>query len=323
MSDSSQCLSHTGSWELLETQDLRRLLLSLPANDIAVSESAFPGIVARRSGANPGVVALGYGIEAQSVLALTTPVVLGQLSLEEITDALTVLLQAVTQIAQRNGCQSLRCLMLPYDSQVDDSTRALRAALSRQEFASRAEIGEWCCEYSQPPDINLQQDRNRTDICCERLEGDQFRDAQTHVEIQRVLDSILSASSELPNMPRPVASDMMAQWLSHGTHLMLLRISSQLSGLCAYDVTPPMAESTGARLSLWLQYIGIVKAFRKQRCARRMIDAVIREYVQEGLPVVMSVTADRTNVAAVRLYESLGFQLKSAHEVWTRDVTGC
>lgn len=325
VSGSSQRSPDDSSWELLETQDLRRLLLPQLTKDLAGSEGVFPGIVARRSGAKPGVVALGYGIEAQSVLALTTPVVLGQPPLEEVADTLTALLRAAIEIARRQGCQSLRCLMPPFDTPADDFTRALREALSQQEFARRAEIGEWGCEYSQPPDVELCQNGDGPGIRCERLAGDQLRDDRTHGEIQRVLERILLASSELPNLPRPVASDMMDQWLSHGTQLMLLRAGSQLVGLCAYDVTPktPIVGSPDGQLSVWLQYIGVVREFRKQRCACRMIDAVIRDFLQSGRPIVMSVTADRANAAAVRLYESLGFQLKSAHEVWTRDVTGC
>lgn len=300
------------SWSVEETQNLPGLLF--PG---AAGGDAMPGIVARRMTDVPGIAAMAYGLEAQSVLALTTPVTLGQISADEAAAALRELFLRATQIAERSGCEWLRCLVSHSEAQQDDTVRVLRSALLQFGFSCLAEIGEWCREYSTKHREELHQHDDSSDVVWEYVSQEQLDDEYFHAEMNTVLEDILSTSSDLPNLPRPLAADMISRWRNAGTKILLLRVREIPAGICAFD---KMLEEglSDSYLSLRLQYVGIVPALRQQGLGRCLIRALISDCLKQHSCVVLSVTADRSNTSAVGLYESLGCQRQSVHEVWMK-----
>jgi len=307
-------------WELLETQDLKALLAAPgPDCDISVSVNSFPGLVARRIKEKPNIVAIGYGIESQAVLALTTPLVLGRLAVKEVTEALSILFRAALQVAFRNGCRSLRCLLQCSEAQPEDTECAQRTALTLEDFSCLARIGEWRREYRVRDSHNRFQLDREFETACERVTPERFRESQVQEEVKSLLESVLSMSSDLPGLPRPMPEDMMTSWLNRGMEILLFRSHSSPTGLCVYEKTYNTV-SNEARSSVWLQYVGVSPECRQQGIARRLIQNLLKACMQEQPTMAVSVTADCTNIGAVRLYESLGFEQQTIQEVWIKHV---
>ncbi len=304
----------TPSWTVVETQNLPGLLFP----GVSMGD-AFPGIVARRMTDTPGLAALGYGLEAQSVLALTTPVTLGRISVDEAAAAFQELFRLATQIAERMGCQWLRCLVPCSETPQNEMIQALQSALSLFDFSCLADIGEWCCEYSTEQGEESRLYVDRPDVAFETVSPAQLGKASFHDEINELLENILSASSDLPNLPRAVASDMISRWLNAGTEILLLRVRSMPAGICAFE----KASEEGLIdpfLTVRLQYAGVVPEMRQRGLGRCLIQALVSNCLKQHSRIVLVVTADRSNTAAVRLYESLRFQIQSIHGVWMKRI---
>lgn len=306
------------SWELFETSRLQQQLSHLLKPIVNCGETSergeFPGLIARKCLADPGLVAIGYGIEPQCVLALTNPVVFGRLLPEEVADGIEQLLNLATQIACREKCQWIRILLSASQGEPERFRCSVRKALSSSSFSCLAQIGEWHRIYSRE---ECPLDSLRPAIAVrELLTVDQLCDVNLQSEVMRLLEDVLSTSSDLPKLPRPSASEKLAQWRSEGSQILLWRRDSHPVGICVIETSP----SRNAVLRIALKYVGVAPQFRQQRIASRLIESVAAHSLEGNRSVGITVTADQSNLAAVRLYESLGFERQSEHEVWMKKI---
>lgn len=305
-----------GSWELVETSWLQKQLGLLPIPIVecgGTSESGeFPGLIARRISVDPGIVAIGFGIEPQHVLALTNPIVFGRLRPEDVTDGIAQLLDLATRVACRERCQWIRVLLSDSLSEHESSCDMLRKALLSKGFSCLAQISEWHRTYSREerlldPDLQFSNS-------CELLTIDQLRDVDLRCEVTRLLEDVLAVSSDLPNLPQPSASEKLSHWLGERSEILICRTDSVPAGICVVEASSPKDGT----LPVVIKYVGVAPSLRQQRIASRLIRWMVTHSLEDHRSVGMMVTADQSNVAALRLYESLGFQRQSSHDVWMK-----
>ena len=306
------------SWELIETsrlqQQLGLLLKPIDECDETSECGEFPGLIARRRLPNPVIVALGYSVEPQQVLALTNPVIIGRQPPEDVADGIEKLLNLAIQIACRERCQWIRILLSDSVGEPESSSGALRKALSSNDFSCLAQIGEWHRAYS-PEDRHVDFSlRSRT--ACELLTVDQLRDSDLRSEVRRLLEDVLTTSRDLPKLPQPSATEKLSQWLNEGSEILIWRTDSVAAGICVVAIS----STKDAVLPVVIKYVGVAPQFRQQQIASRLIRWMAAHYLENVGSAGMTVTADQSNIAAVRLYESLGFQRQSSHDVWIRRI---
>jgi len=303
------------SWELVETSRLQQqlgLLLKPIVDSGETSEGdEFPGLIARRRSEDSRIVAIGYSIEPQDALALTNPVVFGPLLHDEVTDGIDQLLNMATQIACREKSQWIRILLSDSLSEQGAADSILRTALSSLEYSCLARIGEWHRTYSQEERGLLTDLQFST--ACELLAADQLRDVDL-LSVTELLEDVLSTSMDLPKLPQPSALEKLSQWRDERSEILIWRIDSIPASLCVVEAS----MTSNAVSSIELKYVGVASRFRQQQIASRLIRCMAAHYLEGNCSVAMTVTADQSNIAAVRLYESLGFQRQSAHEVWMK-----
>ena len=303
------------------------------------SHAAFPGIIVLHDG-RP-CAAMSYSREPGATVVVSQPVVLIHATDHVRRNLYDVLLRRIQKGSVEFGF--LQMNFLKHDSFND--LLFMRLAAERG-FVPSASISQWelsilCGSAERQADLKNsdkplelgQRDRTVHRFNITDTNGDEVR------EVQTALDAILRCSDDLPSQPRPLAVELLAKWQSIGANIFTCRVQGKIAGILscvectATDSTTEIdkggiAES-GSRKYASIEYIGVVREFRRQQSASWLIGQIPLLLHQNGQgvtqasrPAVTIVTAfsDAANSPATGLYQSRGFVRVAAMQLWCCDL---
>ena len=282
------------------------------------SNTPFPNIVLLRD--NRPCAAIGYLPESTGTLVVAKPVVFPDAS-GEVHRALCVqLLEYVKRHAVSEGMQRLH-LLLPAS---DGETGFVRLLLELG-FVQATQIVQWDLTVAVSPPCSP-PDRSTLQLI------DFEANAAVGCEIRFAIDAILECSEDLTNQPPPTAAELLRQWQRLHASVFVYRVEQEIAGLmsCATNrINPADAAATSTMLAsevnVWIEYIGVLPAFRRKQIASRMISLIptqLSSVCDAHNPQALRVTAysDAANTPANRLYERCGFVQTTGHHLWCCDV---
>jgi ribosomal protein S18 acetylase RimI-like enzyme len=273
---------------------------------------------------------LGYACVSRvnSRLLLSPPVFLQPFSPDQQAGSLRMLLEFACEQSSQNGLLGTLVLLAEKSASENPDVRSTLKLAGYQETALLSDWYVECCL-----DLPCSSDNYRQFIT-----GDAapviLQNHSLKQQLRELLRTILSDSTDLSALPTPSPDDLIENWMSSNSFLILYHTRHGAPiGICCIDRELPSDEPGPPNSGIRISYLGVHPANRKTGVASRLIQEICQQIplmsrlttTQESIQVSpgthyigISVHVDQSNLPAIRLYQKSGFQLQSTMELWSR-----
>lgn len=274
---------------------------------------------------------LGYSCVSRvnSGLLLSPPAFLQPITPDEQAGSIRMLLEFAHKESSQSGLLGTHVLVTEESSSENTNVRSVLKLTGYQETAW---LSDWrlsdclpvpCSSGIYGPFITA---HSATVILQNRSLKQQLRE---------LLQTILSDSTDLCALPIPLPDDLIENWMSSNSFLILFQHPHGTPlGICCVNRELPSGAPGPPNPDLRISYLGVHPANRKTGIASRLIREIcqqiplISQLATRNSPASdhmapdtrntgISVHVDLSNLPAIRLYQKSGFQLQSTMDLWS------